>query len=152
MDVKAIKDLVRFIEKTSLGEFEYESETERIYINRQSHDSPEVKYVNVEKPSEEAYTKENGADSQTEVAEEKAEGEAIKTPIVGTFYEAPNPGAEPFVKEGDSVKKGQTLCIIEAMKIMNEIEAEFDCKILKILGVNGEPVEYGETIFLVEKI
>jgi acetyl-CoA carboxylase biotin carboxyl carrier protein len=76
----------------------------------------------------------------------------IKTPIVGTFYEAPSPGAEPFIKEGDTVKKGQTLCIVEAMKIMNEIEAEFDCKIVRKIGQNAKPVEYGEVIFIAEPV
>jgi acetyl-CoA carboxylase biotin carboxyl carrier protein len=71
---------------------------------------------------------------------------------VGTFYAAPSPGASAFVKEGDKVSKGQTLCIVEAMKIMNEIEAEYDCKIVKIVGQNGVPVEFGETIFVVEPL
>jgi len=154
MDVKEIKELVRFIEKTSLTEFEYESETERIYVNRVS----QIAGAAVQQPVEPVVREESTAAKPTEKSgtEEKSKTEAqgveVKTPIVGTFYEASSPGAEPFVKEGDTVRKGQTLCIVEAMKIMNEIEAEFDCKILKKLGVNGEPVEYGESIFLVEPL
>lgn len=154
MDVKKIKELVRFIEKTSLTEFEYESETERLYVNRISQEQ-----VTTVQPSAAPAAKEENtisrATEKTE-AEEKSkstvEGVEVKTPIVGTFYEAPSPDAEPFVKEGDTIRKGQTLCIVEAMKIMNEIEAEFDCKIIKKLGVNGEPVEYGEVLFLVEPL
>jgi acetyl-CoA carboxylase biotin carboxyl carrier protein len=72
--------------------------------------------------------------------------------MVGTFYRAPSPDSPPFVKEGDKVSKGQTLCIIEAMKIFNEIEAEFDCKILEILVEDGQPIEYDMPLFLVEKL
>ncbi|MBO1435774.1 acetyl-CoA carboxylase biotin carboxyl carrier protein [Meiothermus sp. CFH 77666] len=74
----------------------------------------------------------------------------VKAPIVGTFYRAPSPDAEPFVKEGDTVKKGQVLCIIEAMKLMNEIESEVSGVVRKILVANGEPIEYGQTLFLIE--
>ena len=76
----------------------------------------------------------------------------ITSPMVGTFYRAPSPDSPPFVNIGDSVKKGQTLCILEAMKIMNELEAEFDCKILDILVEDGQPVEYNMPLFLVEKV
>jgi acetyl-CoA carboxylase biotin carboxyl carrier protein len=74
----------------------------------------------------------------------------VKSPIVGTFYEAPAPGAEPFVKVGDTVQAGQVLCIIEAMKLMNEIQAEFSGTIVKRLVENGQPVEYGEVLFLIK--
>ncbi len=80
------------------------------------------------------------------------EGELITSPMVGTFYFAPSPDSPPFVKVGDSVRKGQTLCILEAMKIMNELEAEFDCKILEVLVEDGEPVEYDKPLFRVEKL
>lgn len=74
----------------------------------------------------------------------------VKAPIVGTFYRAPSPDADPFVKEGDTVKKGQVLCIIEAMKLMNEIESEVSGVVRKILVANGEPIEYGQVLFLIE--
>jgi acetyl-CoA carboxylase biotin carboxyl carrier protein len=71
----------------------------------------------------------------------------VKSPIVGTFYESPSPGAPPFVKPGDSVESGQVLCIIEAMKLMNEIEADMSGEIVKRLVANGQPVEYGQPLF-----
>jgi acetyl-CoA carboxylase biotin carboxyl carrier protein len=71
----------------------------------------------------------------------------VKSPIVGTYYEAPSPGAEPFVKVGDHVEVGQVLCIIEAMKLMNEIESDVAGEIVRILVQNGQPVEYGEPLF-----
>jgi len=77
-------------------------------------------------------------------------GYAIKSPMVGTFYRSPAPNAEPFVKVGDTVKKGQTLCIIEAMKLMNEIECEVDGKVSAIKIQNAEPVEYGEVLMLID--
>jgi acetyl-CoA carboxylase biotin carboxyl carrier protein len=73
----------------------------------------------------------------------------VKSPIVGTFYEAPAPGAPPFVRPGDSVQAGQVLCIIEAMKLMNEIESDASGEIVKVLASNGQPVEYGQPLFAV---
>ena len=78
--------------------------------------------------------------------------EYILSPMVGTFYEAPSPDSPPFVKVGDIVKKGQTLAILEAMKIMNELEADFDCKIVEILVKNGQAVEYDMPLFAVERV
>ena len=79
-------------------------------------------------------------------------GEYILSPMVGTFYEAPSPDSPPFVKIGDIVKKGQTVAILEAMKIMNELEADFDCKIVDILVENGQAVEYDMPLFAVERV
>ena len=79
-------------------------------------------------------------------------GDFINSPMVGTFYSSPSPESPSFVQVGSTVKKGQTLCILEAMKIMNEVEAEFDCKILEILVKDGCPVEYDMPIFVVEKL
>jgi len=79
-------------------------------------------------------------------------GITIDSPMVGTYYSSPSPEAPSFINVGDTVKKGQTLCILEAMKIMNEVEAEFDCKIIEMLVKDGEPVEFDMPIFTVEKI
>lgn len=82
----------------------------------------------------------------------KSNKPTINSPMVGTFYQAPSPGAAAFVKVGSSVKKGDSIAIIEAMKIMNEIEAEFDCRIVEVLVADGQPVEFGMPLFVVEKI
>lgn len=79
-------------------------------------------------------------------------GDAILSPMVGTFYSAPSPDSEPFVKVGDRVKKGQVIAVLEAMKIMNELEAEFDCKIISVLISDGQAVEYDMPLFAVEKL
>lgn len=76
----------------------------------------------------------------------------LNSPMVGTYYQAPSPGAAPFVKAGSSVKKGDTIGIIEAMKIMNEIQAEYDCRIVEVLVADGQPVEFDMPLFVVEKI
>lgn len=76
----------------------------------------------------------------------------LNSPMVGTYYQAPSPGATPFVKAGSSVKKGDTIGIIEAMKIMNEIQAEYDCRIIEVLVADGQPVEFDMPLFVVEKI
>ena len=78
--------------------------------------------------------------------------QAISSPIVGTIYHAPSPDSPSYVEVGQTVEKGQVLCIVEAMKLMNEIEAEYRCKIVKICKENAQPVEYGETLFLVEPV
>ena len=83
---------------------------------------------------------------------EEIAGDKILSPMVGTYYASPSPDSPVFVKEGDIIKKGQPLAILEAMKIMNELEAEFDCKILKILVEDGKPVEYDMPLFAVEKM
>ncbi|MGA1846736.1 acetyl-CoA carboxylase biotin carboxyl carrier protein [Deferribacter abyssi] len=159
MDLKVIKELIKLIDKSNITEFEYENGDERVYLSKNA----EVFAVTAQQQVSESQTVQPIMQNQnvaienksTEVKKEETIDSnyvEIKSPIVGTFYEAPAPGAEPFVKEGDTVKKGQTLCIIEAMKIMNEIEAEFDCKIIKKVGQNAKPVEYGETIFIVEPL
>ena len=90
--------------------------------------------------------------SEKPATNKTAAGDTINSPMVGTFYKAPSPGASPFVSVGQAVRKGECVGIIEAMKIMNEIEAEFDCRIVKVLVDDGQPVEYGMAIYEVEKL
>jgi len=94
----------------------------------------------------------NTAAKGTTSAELKGEGEAITSPIVATFYAAPGPDAPPFVKPGSRVKAGQTLCILEAMKMMNHLEAEFSCEIIETHAASGDLVEYGQTLFTVKRL
>ncbi|MEF3255774.1 MAG: acetyl-CoA carboxylase biotin carboxyl carrier protein [Deferribacterales bacterium] len=159
MDIKELKDLVKFIEKSGFTEFEYENENVRVYLSKTIPNAGQIMVQQVQQPVSQPLPQvktpvqtETATDQKQSVENKNPNLIEIKSPIVGTFYEAPAPGAAPFVKEGDIVEKGKTLCIIEAMKIMNEIEAEFDCKIVKKVGKNGVPVEFGEVIFLVEKV
>jgi acetyl-CoA carboxylase biotin carboxyl carrier protein len=157
LELKDIKELIRFIDKSEIKEFEYETENgERVYISKKD-EMPIYAAAPAHAPAP-AYAPAPVVSAPVATVVEQKEATLgnnqveIKTPIVGTFYEASAPGAEPFIKEGQTVKKGQTLCIVEAMKIMNEIEAEFDCKIVRKVAQNARPVEYGETIYIAEPI
>jgi acetyl-CoA carboxylase biotin carboxyl carrier protein len=97
-----------------------------------------------------AEKKEEVKTSECNTKEENKKYHVIKSPLVGTFYRAPSPGAPPFVEEGDTVSKGQVLCIIEALKVMNEIESDVNGRVAKILVENGQPVEYGQELFYIE--
>lgn len=156
MDVKDIKVLVKMITETDITEFEMESGEERIFLKRGSE--PQVVQYQAAPPQMFSHAPQAVAApaasampaAEAVAAEEK--GVRITSPIVGTFYRAPAPDAAPYVEVGQIVEKGQTLCIVEAMKLMNEIEAEYRCKIVKISRENAEPVEYNDTLFIVEKL
>ncbi|EAH7580652.1 acetyl-CoA carboxylase biotin carboxyl carrier protein [Campylobacter lari] len=90
--------------------------------------------------------------NETKASPSSSNKPTINSPMVGTFYQAPSPGAAPFAKAGQTIKKGSTIAIIEAMKIMNEIEAEYDCRIVEVLVADGQPVEFGMPLFVVEKL
>ena len=152
MNIKEMKDLIRYIEKSAIKEFQYENEEESIYISKMDDVQQVMAQPQYAAPVMAPAAPAAAAPAAEAPAAPKITGNEVVSPIVGTFYSAPSPGAAPFVSEGDSVKKGQTLCIVEAMKIMNEIEAEYDCKVVKIVGQNGVPVEFGETIFVVEPL
>jgi len=157
MDIKDLKLLIKAVTETDITEFELESGEERVYLKRghepqvvQYQAAPAPVYASAPQAAPLAAAAAPIAAAAPDVAEEK--GERITSPIVGTFYRAPAPDAAPFVEVGQVVEKGQVLCIVEAMKLMNEIEAEFKCKIVKISRENAEPVEYGDTLFVVEKL
>jgi acetyl-CoA carboxylase biotin carboxyl carrier protein len=166
MNQKEIKDLIEFLIEKEIAEFELERGDVKLRIKRTSDAPPVTHYVQAPQPvavagaPAVAHAASAGAPqaAAAEVPAPKAEGAAaddadlftVKSPIVGTYYEAPSPGSPPFSKVGDEVKVGQVLCIIEAMKLMNEIEAEAAGVIAKILVKNGQPVEYGQPLFLIK--
>ena len=146
MDIKTLKKIIEAFDNSTAAKLELETKDFKISLDRASGVAP-APVVTPQPQIQQPIVQEVQAPVECEV-----EGEIIKSPMVGTFYRAPAPDAAPFVKEGDKVKKGQTLCIIEAMKIMNEIEAEFDCEILEILVENGEPVEFDTPLFRVKRV
>jgi len=159
MDIKDIKLLIKAVTETDITEFELESGEERVYLKR-GHEPQVVQYQAAHAPVYAAAPQAapvaavpavSAAPAAAPAAGEE-KGERITSPIVGTFYRAPAPDAAPFVEVGQVVEKGQVLCIVEAMKLMNEIEAEYKCRIVKISRENAEPVEYGDTLFIVEKL
>ena len=156
MDIKDLKVLVKMITETDITEFEMESGEERIFLKRGSEPQV-VQYQSAPAPVYSAapaaiHPAHAAAPESAAVAAADEAGERISSPIVGTFYRAPSPDSPPFVEVGQIVEKGQIFCIVEAMKLMNEIEAEFRCKIIKICRENAEPVEYNDTLFIVEKL
>ena len=157
MDIKDLKTLIKMITDTDITEFEMENQDDSIRIKRGS--STEIVHVQapqiVTMPQSTPMTASLSQPAAPVVAAVAAapveKGEAVTSPIVGTFYRAPAPDAAPYVEVGQVVEKGQILCIVEAMKLMNEIEAEYRCKIVKICKENAQPVEFGDALFLVEK-
>ena len=154
MDIKDLKLLIKLVTETDITEFEMDNSDEKIIIKR-GH-KPE--YVTVAAPAvqqfaPQAYQAAPAASAPVTAAAPAAEaGDTVNSPIVGTFYAAPGPEAAPYVTVGQVVEKGQTLCIVEAMKLMNEIEAECKCKILKICKDNAQAVEYGDALFVIQKL
>jgi acetyl-CoA carboxylase biotin carboxyl carrier protein len=159
MENKDIKSLIKMLTETDVTEFELESSETKIRIKRGA--THEISYVAPPQPMvvspsalqpQLAAPVSAPAKAESETPSLPANGKAITSPIVGTLYRAPSPEAPPYVEVGQIVEKGQVLCIVEAMKLMNEIEAEYRCKILEICKENAHPVEFGETLFIVEPL
>jgi len=153
MDIKEIRSLIKMVMETDICEFELENAEEKIKIKRGG--AQEIVHYQgpqqfpIVQPAPVPVADASVAAVPAPVPEK---GEGITSPIVGTFYRAPAPDAPPYVEVGQVVEKGQVLCIIEAMKLMNEIEAEYRCKILKICKENAQPVEFSDQLFLVEPV
>ncbi len=146
MDIKDVKAIYKFLRETDITEFELEGADGKVRIKRGG--VAPVREI-VEAEARPAIQK----DEQKETASEKARSENIRivtSPMVGTFYRSPSPEAPAFVELGSIVKSSQTMCIIEAMKLMNEVESEYNGKVVSILVENGQPVEYGEPLFHIE--
>jgi acetyl-CoA carboxylase biotin carboxyl carrier protein len=151
MDLKELKALLRLMEGNDVEELEVEEGGRRVRIRRRPAPVPITSPAAVTLPAV-------APQITTGVSPLPPPGAGrdqvslipVESPMVGTFYRAPAPGAEPYVKEGDLVEKGTALCIIEAMKLMNEIEAEVRGRIAKIVVENAQPVEFGQTLFLLE--
>ncbi|MEY2341752.1 acetyl-CoA carboxylase biotin carboxyl carrier protein [Acidithiobacillus sp. IBUN Pt1247-S3] len=152
MDIQFIRRLADLLEKGSIDEIEVVEGESKVRITRHKEIAAPVQHYAL--PSVPAAMAVPVPAAETPAAAVKVEaaqpeGYMIKSPMVGTFYRASSPEAKSFVDEGSVVKAGQTLCIIEAMKLLNEIEADVSGKILKILVGNGQPVEYGEPLFII---
>jgi len=142
---KRLEELVKFMEENDLCELEIEEEGRKIKLKKYT---PTISEINLSQEKKESTSSE--ATSQKETKKENLI--EMKSPMVGTFYRAPSPGAKPFVEEGDIINPGDVVCIIEAMKLMNEIKAEVKGEIVKILVENGEPVEFGQPLFLIKPL
>jgi len=158
-DLNYIKKLIKLLESGDVNEIEIDEEGTKIRLvkNRPSeNNSPQ--YVSYAPPQMQQQQLTAASEVYSQKDEEKPETKApvkdnlleVRSPIVGTFYRAPSPNADPYIQVGSDVQKGAVLCIIEAMKLMNEIESEVTGKIVKIMVENAQPVEYNQVLFLVE--
>ncbi|HIO41567.1 MAG TPA: acetyl-CoA carboxylase biotin carboxyl carrier protein [Aquifex sp.] len=155
MDKEFIKELIELVNSSSLTKFELKTDQIELKIEKEppkvvtpAEGGQPVQTAEPVTPKEFKSEKILPPSEDVETPEEKLH--VIKSPLVGTFYRAPAPGAPPFVEEGDIVSPGQVLCIIEALKVMNEIESDVRGKVVKILVENGQPVEYGQPLFLID--
>ena len=148
MNLKEIKEIISLMNEHSLTEIEIEKGDQKIKLKKGSGQGPEIISEGITVPAaQQRIAPENGTS--------KPKGEVrnlieIKAPIVGTFYRAPSPDAAPFVDTDQDIEVGQVVCIIEAMKLMNEIKSEVKGRIVDILAENGDPVEFGQILFLIE--
>ncbi len=152
MNIEELRNVIEMIMQTDITDFELEEDGKKLSIRRGGGQPQTIVAAPV-------ITSSSVPEQQTAVpvaappSEEKNERLVdIPSPIVGTFYRAPSPDSSPYVEVGQVVEKGQVLCIVEAMKLMNEIEADFRCRICEIFKENAQPVEYGEPLFRVEKL
>jgi acetyl-CoA carboxylase biotin carboxyl carrier protein len=164
MNLKEIRELIEFLKEQDIAEFELERGDVKVRIKRGAEAVPsthETRYVTGPSavPGATAAPEAPAPPASAESAKtpEKKPAEAppeedlhlVKSPIVGTFYESPSPGAPPFVKPGDKVALGQVICIVEAMKLMNEIESDVAGEVVKMLVANNQPIEYGQPLYAI---
>ena len=166
MNQKELKELIEFLIEKDIAEFELERGDVKVKIRRAAeasasaaqesrfiavHPAPAPVSVHIPAPVAAQIRAEAAAPAAPVPAEPEEKVHIVRSPIVGTFYEAPSPGAPPFVKVGDQVEVGQVLCIVEAMKLMNEIECDVAGEIVKKLVTNGQPIEYGQELFSIRQ-
>jgi acetyl-CoA carboxylase biotin carboxyl carrier protein len=154
MDLKQIKDLIAYLEGTAFGEVEVEQEGLRVKVVRQAKSpaaaTPPAPAAAPAQATEAGPQAQAAGAYDVRIPEAPEAGKVIASPIVGTFYRAPAPDKPPYVEAGTLVKKGQVVCIVEAMKLMNEIESEFEGRVAAILVNDGDPVEFGQPLMRIE--
>ena len=152
MNIKEIKEMINLMNENNLAELEIEKDGMRIRLKKTTSGIEDLTapiLIEKERLADAQRSKENVPPAPVEAQIKAVE---IKAPMVGTFYRAPAPEAPPFVESGQVIEAGQVICIIEAMKLMNEIKSEIKGKVIEILVDNAEPVEYGQPMFLIEPV
>ena len=157
MDIRKIKKLIELLEESGIAEIEIKEGEEALRISRMPtgaavahHQIPQMASLPLAAPLAVPPKAAVPTAAEAAVAKAKANEHVITAPMVGTFYGAPSPGAKPFIEIGDEIKVGQVLCIIEAMKMMNQIESDKAGRVTSIMARNGDPVEFGQPLFVVE--
>jgi acetyl-CoA carboxylase biotin carboxyl carrier protein len=149
MDLRKLKTLIELVESSGIGELEIQEGEERVRITRAVAPGAAATTTNTVYAAAPVQPAAAAAPAEAIAAPVEPEGHFVKSPMVGTFYRSASPGAKPFVEVGDSVAVGDTLCIIEAMKLMNEIEADKAGTVKQVLAENGQPVEYGQPLVVI---
>ena len=149
MDIRKVKKLIELLEESGIAELEIKEGEESVRISRNSHTAA-APVASLAVPAPIATATPDAAADSTNTDSDLPPGHKIESPMVGTFYESPAPNSPAFVQIGQRVKVGETLCIIEAMKILNQIESDVAGEIKAILVKNGDPVEYGQALFVIE--
>jgi acetyl-CoA carboxylase biotin carboxyl carrier protein len=152
MDLRKLKTLIDLVAESDIAELEVTEGESKVRIVKSSAAAPQMVMMpqtHVAASAPQLAAAAPAAAPAAPAAEAQPEGHVVKSPMVGTFYRAAQPGAAPFVEEGKSVKAGDTLCIIEAMKLLNEIDADVAGTIKKVLVENGQPVEFGQPLFII---
>jgi len=149
MDIRKVKKLIELLEESDIAEIEIHEGEESVRISRASAFPAQTTQI-AAAPAAAAVAPAAPATAEAEPAPEEITGHQIKSPMVGTFYRAASPGSKSFVEEGQHVSQGETLCIIEAMKILNQIESDKAGMVKKILAENGQPIEYNQPLFIIE--
>jgi len=158
MDIRKIKKLIELLEESGIAEIEIKEGEEAVRISRMppgasAMQPPQATHLGAVPASSTAMAPAVGAEVavlESAAPKPKPSEHVITAPMVGTFYASPSPGAKPFVEIGDEIKVGQVLCIIEAMKMMNQIEADRAGRVASVMARNGDPVEFGQPLFVVE--
>jgi len=148
MDLRKLKKLIDLVEESGITELEVSEGEEKVRIAKHPSVAPQQAYT-IPQAAPMAAPATSASAATVEEQSDLPDGEVIKSPMVGTFYRSASPGSDPFVEIGSVVKSGQTLCIVEAMKLLNEIESDYAGTVKAILVENGQPVEYGEPLFIV---
>ncbi|MET0066744.1 MAG: acetyl-CoA carboxylase biotin carboxyl carrier protein [Candidatus Thiodiazotropha sp.] len=151
MDIRKVKKLIELLEESDVAEIEIHEGEESVRISRATAMSMAVPQMAPMAVAPQPAVAAAAAPAAGETSEtEEIQGHAVRSPMVGTFYRSPSPGSKPFVEEGQQVSAGDTLCIIEAMKILNQIESDKSGTVRKIMVENGQPVEYNEPLFIID--
>tara|TARA_B100001029_G_scaffold51375_1_gene41062 strand:+ start:16151 stop:16606 length:456 start_codon:yes stop_codon:yes gene_type:complete len=151
MDIRKVKKLIEMLENSNLEEIEIQEGEESVRLVKSNGNVPNNSQSRVIGIPEASSAKIETEEIQSIESEDQTDGDFIKSPMVGTFYASASPGAKPFINVGDIVAEGDVVCIVEAMKMMNEIKSEFSGKVVAIKVDNSEPVEYGQALFEIAK-
>jgi acetyl-CoA carboxylase biotin carboxyl carrier protein len=153
MDIRKVKKLIELLEESDVAEIEIHEGEESVRISRASSMPVAIPSPNLAAPmvpTPQMVPAAAAAPTPETEPSDKIQGHAVRSPMVGTFYRSPSPGSKPFIEEGQQVASGDTLCIIEAMKILNQIESDKAGTVRSILVDNGQPVEYNEPLFIID--